>query len=171
MGMTYAARAGDDVAPAGDEDGLTDADAERRQQARGGVQSAEAWHLVFHGLCHRATARLRRRAGETNISRYEGINMGVTFAAVAGDKIAAAGEENGLSDVDAEGLQQARGVVQVAEALHLVRHGLFQRAAARRGRRAGAVYVSRAGCQLRGARRLGVRQSGCHRHRHRRREN
>lgn len=40
MGMTYAAGAGDDIAPAGDENGLTDADAHRRQQARGGVQSA-----------------------------------------------------------------------------------------------------------------------------------
>lgn len=99
--------------------------------------------------------------------------MGVTFAAVACDKIAAAGEVNGLGDVDAEGFQQARGGVQVAEALHLVRHGLFQRAAARRGRRAGGVYVFRAGYQLLGARRrLGVRESGCHRrHRHRRREN
>lgn len=100
--------------------------------------------------------------------------MGLTFAAGAGDKFAAAREENGLSDVDAEGFQQARGGVQVAEALHLVRHGLFQRVAARRGRRAGGVYVFRAGGQLLGARRrLGVRQSGCHRHRHRhrRREN
>lgn len=69
MGMTYAAGAGDDVAPAGDEDGLTDVDADRRQQARGGVQSAEAWHLVFHGLCHCAAARLRQRAGEVNVQR------------------------------------------------------------------------------------------------------
>lgn len=65
--MTYAAGAGDDVAPAGDENGLTDADADRRQQARGGVQSAEAWHLVLHGLCHWATARLRQRAVEVNV--------------------------------------------------------------------------------------------------------
>lgn len=69
MGMTYAAGAGDDVAPAADEDGLTDVDADRRQQARGGVQSAEAWHLVLHGLCHWVAARLRRRAGEVNVRR------------------------------------------------------------------------------------------------------
>ncbi|KAI8551237.1 hypothetical protein RHMOL_Rhmol06G0169300 [Rhododendron molle] len=103
--------------------------------------------------------------------------MGVTFAAGEGDnKIAPAGEESGLTDVDAEGFKQASGVVQVAEALHLVRHDLFKRAAARCGRRAGDVYILKAGYQFLGAqRRQGIRHSGaqCHHHHrdHRCREN
>lgn len=105
--------------------------------------------------------------------------MGVTFfAADAGDnKIAPAGEGIGQTGVDAEGFKQARGGVQVAEALHFVRHDLSKRAAARRGRRAGTdVHVLYAGYQFLGARRrLGIRHSGaqCHHHHrdHRRREN
>lgn len=103
--------------------------------------------------------------------------MGLTFAAGAGISDAAtAGNGDGLSNVEAERSQQARGGVQIAEARQLGIHGHFHRAAARLRRLAGAVDVRRARCQLRGARRLlrclGICRSGCRRYdRHRHREN
>lgn len=50
---------------------------------------------------------------------------------IAGD-IAAAGKEKGLSDVDVERSQQARGIVETAEATQLVSHDISQWVTARR---------------------------------------